>query len=140
MKQRFIQQVTISFFTNMTSPPEPKNTNHSLTCSLPLSDFIIIVFFPLFYCFLCVCFCVCFLLLLFSLWLLLSINDTVLAVSKYKFKVLSTCFSNNLYVVVLIFFSFTGLLLVPYVLGLYSSYCILFKCQRVCAAVCKKLN
>jgi len=38
------------------------------------SDFIIVFFHSI------VCFCVCFLLLLFTLWLLLSINDTVVGV------------------------------------------------------------
>jgi len=55
----------------LASPLEPKNTNHSSHSSLPLSDFII-VFSQCIYCFfVCVCLCPT---ILFSLWLLLSIN------------------------------------------------------------------
>jgi len=53
------------------------------------------------------------------------------------------CFSNILYVFVFFLFNrvvVSALRLYVGLLGSHSSYCILFKCQRVCAAVCEKLN
>ena len=78
----------------LASPPEPKNTNHSSHMLSPLSDFIYFVFFSLYLLFFLVCFCACFLLLLCTLWLLLSINDTLVncrAACVYSNDVAHSC-------------------------------------------------